>query len=165
MTSLTDGAVYFVSDPGEPSTGRPRISVNTEEAELLAFLATGRTVLEIGTGLGMSTRYLAGTAESVTTIDIDPWVQAQVWPHLPESVTTLASRRTLEHATFDMVFIDGDHRPDAVAEDMAFAVSHCPVGVIVVHDYDETRGALTDWKWFVVPTRNTVGITYVGWGR
>jgi hypothetical protein len=41
-------------DPGEPSSGVPRISVAAQEADILAGMAAGLCVLEIGTA-GMST--------------------------------------------------------------------------------------------------------------
>jgi hypothetical protein len=64
-------------DPGEAYYGGSpkRLSVTDEEAEILAKLATGMTVLELGTGLGVSTKALASTAKSVITVDPDPWVR------------------------------------------------------------------------------------------
>ncbi len=163
VTTRDDGSRFRTDDPGEVSSGLARISVNYEEGELLAFIATGRTVLEIGTGLGVSTGYLASTAKHLVTLDIDPWVHENVWPTLPSWVITLSSRERLLRE-FDMVFIDGDHRPEAVREDMRFAVEVCPRGVIVVHDYIETQESLRGWSWQVIPTRVAVGICHVGWG-
>src|SRR5438552_5695279 len=102
------GGYRSLSDPGEPSTGFYRISVTDTEGAFLAFLAAGKRVLEIGTGLGVSTNYLAMTAREVVTLDIDPWVHTNVWPNLPENVTpsTIAGV-----GPYDLVFIDGAHTP------------------------------------------------------
>ncbi len=45
-------------------------------------LVRGLDVLEIGTGLGVSTEWMARTAHSVVTVDIDPWVWKHVFPYL-----------------------------------------------------------------------------------
>src|SRR3954471_13056030 len=69
-------------DPGEPRIKKPRVSVTEDEARILSAFALGRVVLEIGTGLGVSTRALASTAKCVWTSDIDEWVQRTIWPEL-----------------------------------------------------------------------------------
>ena len=57
-----NGSYTHPADPGEPTTGTPRLSVTELEADILAALVAGRDVLEIGTGLGVSTRAMAATA-------------------------------------------------------------------------------------------------------
>lgn len=84
------GGRYRADDPGEPTTGVPRVSIADDEVELLASLVAGKRVLEIGTGLGVSARAMASTATEVVTVDIDPWVHANVWPLLPRNVRCCA---------------------------------------------------------------------------
>lgn len=143
LTPHYRGGYRHDDDPGEPSTGEPRISITDEEAELLASYATGRNVLEIGTGLGVSTRALASTGNQVTTVDVDPWVWVEVWPTLPANVECL--KATPHGCRFGLVFIDGDHTPAAVARDVALAETLLEAGgLIVAHDsaFDHVRGAL-----------------------
>lgn len=117
-------------DPGEPQTGVGRISISELEAGILAAVAADRTVIEIGTGLGVSTRALASTARSVTTVDIDPWVHETIWPDLPDHVERLRSLPA--DGQWDVAFIDGDHNRLAVRTDLRWCYPR--VHVIVAHD-------------------------------
>lgn len=111
------------------------MSVTDDECRVLAWLAQGRCVLEIGTGLGVSTRAMAETAFGMLTIDPDPWV-AENLSWLPLNV---AHRARLEEwagqVDFDMAFIDGDHEEEAVLRDIQ---SVLPLlrrgGPVVLHD-------------------------------
>jgi hypothetical protein len=115
-------------DPGEP--GYPdhwkRRSVTDEEAEILAKIATGKRVMEIGTGLGVSTRAIASTAAHVVTVDPDPWVK-------DPCLANVEFRRSLPSADvqFDLAFIDGHHREDAVVADI---LSCRKIPMLVIHD-------------------------------
>lgn len=150
-------------DPGEPSTGHPRLSVTDEEAAILASFAAGRVVYEIGTGLGVSTRALASTAQRVVTKDIDPWVQENIWPTLPANVSTVGKDgRGMSGFHPQMVFIDGDHTADAVRRDMveAIEVVQRPC-LIVCHDvnYENVRTGISfDDRWWVIPTTHGLGL-------
>lgn len=140
-------------DPGEPTTGRKRISIAEEECRLLSILATKRNVLEIGTGLGVSTCALAATAAHVTTIDPDPWVREQIAPDLPNNVT--ATTCLEQSGMYDLAFIDGDHSLAAVQHDVSAAFQMVTAnGLIVAHDsHDPTvRRALGDGWYFVGTT-------------
>jgi predicted O-methyltransferase YrrM len=146
-------------DPGEPTTGEPRVSITGDEALLLSALAVGRDVLEIGTGLGVSTRALAETARWVVTVDVDPWVRKVIWPELPENVIC-ATNAELDR-TFDMVFIDGDHSTDAVRRDIDTAQRLAPCGLIVAHDaiYPHVRAAFDD-RWRIIETEHGIGVRW-----
>lgn len=112
-----NGNFFCPDDPGESQYpgSPPRLSVTEQEA------------VEIGTGLGVSTRALASTAASVVTVDPDPWV---VDPCLP-NVRFL--REAPDPAGFDMAFIDGLHERDAVVRD----IERCKaIPLIVLHDTD-----------------------------
>lgn len=124
------------ADPGEPPHGRPRVGVSTEEARLLAGLAAGWEVLEIGTGLGVSTRALARTAARVVTVDPDPWVHEVIVPGLHDP--SVECRRDWPPAglDFDVIFVDGDHTARAVEADVVSALGRVrPNGLIVLHDW------------------------------
>lgn len=122
------GTYYDPEDPGE--RGYPgkvkRRSVTDEEVGILAALADEKRVLEIGTGLAVSTRALAMTAVSVVTVDPDPWVQD---PGIPG----VEFRRELppKDVPFDMVFIDGNHMTESVVQDIE-SCRHIPL--LVMHD-------------------------------
>lgn len=130
------GGYYREDDPGEPSSGVARVSVTDDERDVLAAMADGKWVFEIGTGLGVSTRALASTATHVVTCDIDEWVHRTIWPDLPANVTPVPAVLADQLGRrFDMVFIDGDHSDEALRIDVATAERLLkPGGSIVVHD-------------------------------
>jgi predicted O-methyltransferase YrrM len=128
-----EGNYFSPNDPGERCYGdkTPRRSVAPAEAEILMDLAADRKVLEIGTGLGFSTRAMARTALAVVTIDDDPWVAENV--ELPDNVLRLTCFAV--KGRFDLVFVDGDHRYEQVVHDLRFALDNLArSGVIAVHD-------------------------------
>jgi len=134
MIRHPSGGFYREDDPGEPSSRVARISIADDERTVLATMAAGKHVLEIGTGLGVSTRALATTARTVVTVDIDEWVHRTIWPDLPANVWTMTSVDDLSPG-FDLVFIDGDHSEAALRADVATAERLlAPGGTIVVHD-------------------------------
>lgn len=121
-------------DPGEPQHGVPRVGVAQGEEPILAAHARGRRVLEIGTGLGYSTRALASTAGFLVTVDVDPWVQRTIWPTLRDVVCS--ARWPEEEEKFGLVFIDAEHSVSAVAEDTRRALARLePGGMILYHDW------------------------------
>lgn len=162
LTPYHPGGYRHDDDPGEPSTGLPRVSVTDEEAGLLADYARGRTVLEIGTGLGVSTRALASTATAVTTVDVDPWVQATIWPTLPANVST--SKAPPAGGSFGLVFVDADHQTAAVTHDIEQARKLLAAdGIIVAHDtnFDHVTDAIAgESGWVHHPTRYGLSV----WG-
>jgi predicted O-methyltransferase YrrM len=124
-----------------------------EEGVELARLATGRLVLEIGSYCGRSTVAMAATAKAI--VSIDPHDSSTTEPHPPIQTLDIFQRniaglsvipflgrieqfeRYLVPASFDMVFVDGDHRLDACLRDLAVAARVLrPGGVIAVHDYN-----------------------------
>lgn len=130
-----DGSFTCPDDPGEPTTSVARVSVTPQECEILAELAKDRIVLEIGTGLGISTAALASTAMTVWTIDTDPWVKVNIAPRFDASLVQCAMDREWAPHGFELVFIDGDHQPGPLRADMLFAYEHlAPGGTIVCHD-------------------------------
>lgn len=153
-------------DPGEPAgpgAGHQRVSVTDAEGLLLAGLAKDRRVLEIGTGLGVATNWLAMHAKRVHTHDIDEWVQTHVWPTLDENVVDCHSKYPMPPALFgvDLVFIDAEHTDEALRMDLSRArMTLYPGDMIVVHDADELYDTLDDDEgdWHIIPTRYGLGI-------
>jgi SAM-dependent methyltransferase len=129
---------YFCpEDPGEPNWGSPRLSVNDIEARIISEFARNRNVLEIGTGLGVSTLKLAETANLVYTVDIDPWVTANVTPLFPKNVHFFKDINEYGiMPVFDMAFLDGYHEYNQCLKDIEDAKRLVkPGGVIIFHDY------------------------------
>lgn len=157
-----EGGMKRRDDPGEPSTGLPRIGIAPDEIPILRALALNRYCCEIGTGIGQSTMAMFDTAEEVTTIDIDPWVHEHVWPGLPPSVRKLDSQGGQSYFhLFDLIFIDGDHRPEAFKADVEWAVSHAsPWGLIVAHDAHELEPHIPP-SWWRIPTTYGMALTIV----
>lgn len=140
LRRLPYGAWINPSDPGEPgySDIRQRGSITARECDVLAALAVGRRVLEIGTGLGVSTAALASTAVHVTTVDPDPWVYSTVLPRIREfpNVAFFEDRSEIPPDWhFDLIFVDGAHTAEAVTADGAYAAERVDrPGLVVFHD-------------------------------
>jgi hypothetical protein len=100
MIKLVNGAYQHPDDPGEPIFMTPRISITDDEGEILYILSKGKDVLEIGTGLGVSTCWLADNAHKVVSVDIDPWVQEKVWPGIENKYKNVIFLRRLEKSRF-----------------------------------------------------------------
>lgn len=145
LNRLESGSYVDSRDPGESyySGTAKRVSVTEDEARILAWLAYGCTVLELGTGLGISTRALASQAKSVVTIDIDPWVQKDVWPELPDNVEPYSE--VPEGRNYELVFVDGCHTAEAVKADIRRLKPLC-TKLMVFHDvnYAHIRDAVQD---------------------
>lgn len=125
------GGFVHEEDSGELGTKCPRVSIAPEEAWILKTLAYGRRVLEIGTGLGVSTGALAHYAQQVVTVDIDPWVAETIAPTLPHNVEFRVTFPS-DLAGFDMVFIDGLHDAASVAQDLKNTMTVCRLDALVV---------------------------------
>ena len=153
MILTESGSYRHPDDPGEPSTGDPRLSVTDLEAAILMVLVDGLMVLEIGTGLGVSTRALAASAAVVHTVDVDPWVQATIWPGLPDNVICHESVATVP--AVDAAFIDGDHSEDATRRDLESTDAR----LVIVHDANSptVKAALGD-GWRIIPTTHGLAV-------
>lgn len=138
LSRTAEGSYTHPQDPGEAAyaSAVPRMSVTDEEAAHLAEMARGKRVLEIGTGLGVSTRALASTAALVVTVDNDPWVHEAIWPDLAAVPhVALCGQVPDGEEPFGLIFIDGDHRKESVARDIGIAKALCAVdGTVVFHD-------------------------------
>ena len=122
------------SDPGEPGLGLKRWSVSKYEAKFLSNLFRGLTVLEIGTGLGVATNFIATNAKWVHTVDIDPWVKETIMPILLPNVTFCENIEKVS-GKFDAAFIDGLHTYEQCKEDIEICKKMVKSGgIIVLHD-------------------------------
>ena len=129
------GGYFETSDPGEEGyPGKPpRGGIDDSEGRILSILSRGKKVLEIGTGLGISTKYLAQTAASVDTVDPDPWVKSDVSPKLPENV---CFHETIPQGSrYDLIFLDGNHAAASVVSDFEACrpLLH-ETSIVVFHD-------------------------------
>lgn len=120
------------------------------EADCLAQLARGKTVLELGAWLGRSTVVLASTAVHVVSVDWHKGDEdAGFGDTLPgywdtvrnlDAVTMVVGRFEfvvpLFAPVFQLAFVDGCHAEDAVVRDarLAAAVTR---GLVAFHDYDQ----------------------------
>jgi len=166
LKPLPMGSFTHPDDPGEYGSS-PRISVTGEEAELLARLACGKRVLEIGTGLGVSTAALATGAAHVTTLDIDPWVHSTIFPDLrSQGITCCASAsEAAAGGPYDLIFIDGTHGSDAVLADIHYSIPLLRTkGLLVFHDhaFESVRNAVkaAGLKIYPLPTHWQLAIGY-----
>jgi len=151
-------------DPGEPGRLEQRWSVNDGEARLLSELLYGRNVLEIGTGLGVSTRKIAETALTVHTVDIDLWVKENVAPTLPGNVTFYDDILRVPTG-LDAAFIDGSHKADQCSRDIEDAIRIVGHGMIVFHDANQegvTRAIQKSRLTFCAYVRTEAGMG-IGW--
>ena len=127
-----------MSDYLKESIGQIHSPVCPKQAEVLAGLAKGKRVLEIGTGSGVSTRAMAKTALNVATFDVAQRVRDMIWPTLPKNVMPYDRRHEgLQQGgnNFGLVFIDGDHGHQAVVADInEVAPLMSRYGLWVFHD-------------------------------
>lgn len=154
-------------------------SLTAAESDRLQELAKGRAVLEVGSSYGYSTVAMASAARHVVTIDpfdyevgtggaTENW-RAVYGSGLQDRITLIVGRSQdimprLRYE-FGLIFIDGDHRLDAVTSDLFHARQLlADNGHLAVHDYGEDtcpdvatairasfgdQGRLTDtlWEW------------------
>jgi hypothetical protein len=151
-------------DPGEIGLGGKRWSVNDMEARIVSELFKGDIVLEIGTGLGVSTRAIAEKASFVHTVDIDKWVKETVVPGLPENVMFYESVALVPHL-LDGAFIDSLHTYAQCCMDIIEARKRVKKGgLIVLHDANmaQIRKAIRDSKLECYEIKTVAGIAF-GW--
>lgn len=114
-------------------------SVSVIEGEILAAIAEklGGPVLEIGSDLGISTRYIhEGLGRDPAIWAVDPhhkWT-SDVWPGIVQHhKTSVAFRYLLPTHPFRWAFIDGDHRYAGIAADILVCRALL-IPVLVFHD-------------------------------
>jgi hypothetical protein len=133
-------------------------AITDEEAAVLAEIAKGKYVLEMGAHYGFSTVILARTARSVVSVDWhhgDPLAgtgdteaifRANLRSHGVEDLVDVRVGRfedvlpALKGQVFEVIFLDGDHSREAVERDINLALPLlAPGGTLVFHDYGRTE--------------------------
>lgn len=127
--------------------------LSQDEGKVLANLAQGKTVLEIGSYCGLSTICLAQTADTVHVVDTFMGTNTTKPQYtLPKFVENLSRYdvaqkvRVYEGTSatmvpgmtdrFDLAFIDGSHDYEAVLQDARLATMVLkPGGLLAFHDY------------------------------
>ena len=126
LIQTSTGNYYCEEDPGEKGykNNPQRLSVTEQEAEILGRLVAGLRVVEIGTGLGVSTRAMAETAIEVVSVDVDSWAHQFDFPDNVKLVQDIPLSR------FDFAFIDGSHKYQHILADIN--IVNAPI--LVIHD-------------------------------
>lgn len=163
LIRLKNGSYVHTEDRGEAFYNLPRLSITDEEGEFLAALANNCTVFEIGTGLGVSTRYLASKAIWVVTVDIDEWVADNI--SLPDNTTLyIEPPLFVPEVAFDLSFIDGCHNTPSALADIKRAWEYTRVGgKIAMHDanYPNVRAAIEQFGMAYEVIDTTHGIAVI----
>lgn len=157
---------FCQEDPGEPGHGHKRWSINLMEARLLSEMFRGQSVLEIGTGLGVSTDKLASTAKIVHTVDIDEWVETNIVPTLPKNVVFYKDISKVPEG-LDGAFIDGLHTFEQCTRDIKDARRIVKKGgLIVFHDLniDQVKSAIIASRLECYEIKTISGIAF-GWNE
>jgi len=139
LVQVDGGSYECPDDPGEigyaPGRGARRVSITDEEGVMLSKLVTNLEVLEIGTGLGVATCWMAKTAKRVYTVDTDEWVQRTVWPTLAEKPNVVTYTSPERVPNVDAAFIDACHLAKSVERDTREAMRHVRAGgLLIFHD-------------------------------
>lgn len=138
LERTASGGYICLEDPGEIGCGTtPRGGISDAECAVLKLLCERKMVIEVGTGLAVSTRAIASVARHIDTIDIDPWVQERIFPALRAlpNVTAHSDWNAAVWSPADVVFIDGNHDARATWDDILTALlATRPGGIIILHD-------------------------------
>lgn len=119
------------------------------EGYKLTDLAAGKSVLEIGSYMGLSTVCLARHAKSVTAVDYfdgrstgrptetrETFLANVTRYGVGDKVAVLHPDDSLPESHFDLVFIDGAHDYESVRRDIEKSIASLkPGGLLVFHDY------------------------------
>ena len=154
---------YLPARPRGPFAPDVASSLTEAECRRLAELARGKTVLEVGSWFGRSTIALASTATSVHAVDphegdadvgpletLAPFVRNLKRYGARERVVVHVGRfeevaLLLAPRSFDLVFIDGFHRLEAVRRDTELALNILrDGGTLAFHDYGRPQFGVTE---------------------
>jgi hypothetical protein len=125
--------------------------LHRDEGHVLADLARGKTVLEIGSYCGLSTVCMARTAEHVTAVDyfdgrgtpvprdtLQDFVAAIKRHGVERRVTIHNPDKPLPDVRYDLALIDGAHDAESINADIVRVMERlAPDGVIAFHDYGQ----------------------------
>eukprot|EP00930_Biecheleria_cincta_P044115 TRINITY_DN30271_c0_g2_i1.p1 TRINITY_DN30271_c0_g2~~TRINITY_DN30271_c0_g2_i1.p1 ORF type:complete len:448 (-),score=65.69 TRINITY_DN30271_c0_g2_i1:9-1301(-) len=105
-------------------------------------------ILEVGVNNGITSQFLLSKFEAIRLDGVDPWIERDaIYKDAQNRLESFGDRvrlwrlpsaeaaRHFDPATFDLVFIDGDHAKDAVATDIQSWRSRVrPGGLLAGHD-------------------------------
>ncbi len=144
---------YF-KDQGIPSRILKHYCINPAEAEQISSIVKKthpRTILEVGTFIGLSTGVIALAREPESTfVCIDPNLPVGFYVNFYTPEVNSAEKggslvfvrqmlkhfeRIAEYAPYDLAFIDGDHHADSVYSDLSLIHPYLAQNaIIVLHD-------------------------------
>ncbi|WP_109830452.1 O-methyltransferase [Reichenbachiella versicolor] len=114
-----------------------------------------KTVLELGTSLGVNTLYLAKPAsvESVVTIEADEGLTRiakgtfRSFPKIKSMLGDIDEKMPEINQAFDLIYIDANHTYEATLRYFNWAKNHLTAeGTIVFDDINWSRGMSMAWK-------------------
>lgn len=131
-------------------------------------------VLELGTCLGITTAYLSQSATRVTTIEGNPALKTRaslIWDELGiANITSIVGDfdeviPTLANQQFDLIFIDGNHRGDALLRYVdALSPQLSSHGVIVCDDIHWSPDMEDAWIKLTSEKRWSLKVDFYEWG-
>ena len=150
------GSTSTVSGIAQRSLKRPKHA--RALAALSAHLGSSST-LELGTSLGLTSAYLARHSETLTTVEGNPNILALAQSHWAQlGVANVRSFSGEFDATweafadreYDLIFIDGNHRGEALIRyvEKSLPLLH-PDGVMVCDDIHWSPGMEEAWEHLV----------------
>jgi len=142
-------------------------------AAVAAHLGSSST-LELGTSLGLTSAYLARHSQTLTTVEGNPhiltWAQSH-WARLGiANVRSFSGEfdamwEAFSDRKYDLIFIDGNHRGDALIRyvDKSLPLLH-PDGVIVCDDIHWSPDMEEAWEHLCSMSEWTVQVDAFEWG-
>jgi predicted O-methyltransferase YrrM len=165
------GSTSTVSGIARHSLKRPK------HARALAALSEhigSTSTLELGTSLGLTSAYLARHTESLTTVEGNPHILTLAkshWARLGiENIRSFsgefdATWEAFSDRDYDLIFIDGNHRGDALIRyvEKSLPLLH-PDGVIVCDDIHWSPDMESAWEHLCSMSNWTVQVDAFEWG-
>jgi len=184
---LNDHRTMPVVDFGAGSTGDIRTVAGIahralkrpKHAQALAALAQyirAEHVLELGTSLGVTTAYLSRSSVRVWTLEGNPHIASEaheLWERLElENITCIQGPfettypiALQEGKLFDLIFIDGNHRGDALAQYVKEAMPFLSEkGIIVCDDIHWSADMEAAWHVLCDEPHWTLRADFQEWG-
>ena len=181
----TNAEVVPVVDYGAGSTGSTstvsgiarRSSKRPKHARALAALAAhlgSSSTLELGTSLGLTSAYLARHTQTLTTVEGNPhiltlakshWAQLGIANVRSFSGEFDATWEAFADREYDLIFIDGNHRGEALIRyvEKSLPLLH-PDGVMVCDDIHWSPDMEEAWKQLCNMSEWTVQVDAFEWG-